>query len=397
MGLQFALAVAHLARLRPSPVRGRLRAWASELSRSYKRRAKRELGLSSVSAAHTGAVTFVQRFDSALRLNVHFHTLALDGVYVRDPSSGELRFAALLAPTVAQVLDVAKRTHARVCQLLRKSGRYLDDENAGSDAGDALTAEQPVLASCYQAAASGLDLLGPRAGRPTLRLLRSPPAQQSPTPELCADVRGVNVHAMVAFDGRDRPRLLRLCRYIARPPLAQERLSLLPDGRVHYEMKKKWRDGTHALVFDVLSFIGRLIALIPPPRFHMLRFHGVLAPHASLRGQVVPGKTAATQPQPAQLSLPHLSPVEALSSSGTPDDNAPKPPSRHPWACLLKHVFAVDVTVCVKCGGPMRLSAFATTPAAIARALARAGLGAQPPPCSPQTRVHEAQLRLAFG
>jgi hypothetical protein len=168
-------------------------------------------------------------------------------------------------------------------------------------------------------------------------------------------------------------------------------------GRVHYEMKKKWRDGTHALVFDVLSFIGRLIALIPPPRFHMLRFHGVLAPHASLRGQVVPGKTAATQPQPAQLSLPHLSPVEALSSSGTPDDNAPKPPSRHPWACLLKHVFAVDVTVCVKCGGPMRLSAFATTPAAIARALARAGLGAQPPPCSPQTRVHEAQLRLAFG
>ena len=102
----------------------------------------------------------MQRFDSALRLNLHFHTLALDGVYVRDPSSRELRFAALPAPTVAQVLDVAKRTQARVCQLLRESGRYLDDEQAGSDAGDALTAEQPVLASCYQAAASGLELLG---------------------------------------------------------------------------------------------------------------------------------------------------------------------------------------------------------------------------------------------
>jgi hypothetical protein len=63
----------------------------------------------------------------------------------------------------------------------------------------------------------------------------------------------------------------------------------------------------------------------------------------------------------------------------------------------LTHVFAVDVTVCVKCGGPMRLVAFATTLAAIARVLARAGLGAQPPPCSPQTRVHQAQLRLAFG
>ena len=46
----------------------------------------------------------------------------------------------------------------------------------------------------------------------------------------------------------------------------------MPDGRVHYEIKKKWRDGTHALIFDPLSFIGRLIALIPPPRVHLLRF-----------------------------------------------------------------------------------------------------------------------------
>jgi Transposase zinc-binding domain/Putative transposase len=89
-----------------------LRAWASELSRSYKRRAKRELGLRSVSDAQTGAVTFVQRFDSALRLNVHFHTLALDGVYVRDACSAELRFMAMAAPTLEQIHDVAKRTEA---------------------------------------------------------------------------------------------------------------------------------------------------------------------------------------------------------------------------------------------------------------------------------------------
>jgi hypothetical protein len=53
-------------------------------------------------------------------------------------------------------------------------------------------------------------------------------------------------------------------------------------------MKKRWRDGTHALVFHPLSLIGRLISLIPPPRFHMLRFHGVLAPHAAVRSVVVP-------------------------------------------------------------------------------------------------------------
>jgi hypothetical protein len=49
----------------------------------YERRrpeAKRALGLRTVGTAEIGAVTFVQRCDSSLRLNVHFHTLALDGV-----------------------------------------------------------------------------------------------------------------------------------------------------------------------------------------------------------------------------------------------------------------------------------------------------------------------------
>jgi hypothetical protein len=54
-----------------------LSAFVQELSRSLKRRAKQELDLATVKAAHTGAVCAVQRTDSALRLNV----LALDGAY----------------------------------------------------------------------------------------------------------------------------------------------------------------------------------------------------------------------------------------------------------------------------------------------------------------------------
>jgi hypothetical protein len=61
-------------------------------------RAKQELGLTSVAEVHTGAVTFIQRFDSALRLNPHLHALALDGVYVRDPDDGQLRFRPLPPP-----------------------------------------------------------------------------------------------------------------------------------------------------------------------------------------------------------------------------------------------------------------------------------------------------------
>ena len=41
-----------------------------------------------------GAVTFIQRFGDALNLNVHFHTLALDGLY-DDGDEGEMRFRPL--------------------------------------------------------------------------------------------------------------------------------------------------------------------------------------------------------------------------------------------------------------------------------------------------------------
>ena len=57
-----------------------LDAFVSSLTRSLRRRAKKHLGLRSMEDALTDAVTFVQRTDSALRPNVHAHTLALDGV-----------------------------------------------------------------------------------------------------------------------------------------------------------------------------------------------------------------------------------------------------------------------------------------------------------------------------
>ena len=77
-------------------------AFVEELRRSLRFRAKHALGLKSVTDAHTGTVASIQRTDSALRLNVHFHVLALDGVYVRDGKSGLLVFHALATPTRAR-------------------------------------------------------------------------------------------------------------------------------------------------------------------------------------------------------------------------------------------------------------------------------------------------------
>jgi hypothetical protein len=212
--------------------------FARALEHSMRWRAKKLLALSSVDDALFGAVTFVQRSDSALRLAPHAHTLALDGVYVKD--AGALVFHALPPPSVADVYDVALRTHARLAKVLAAHGRSLD-----APAEAALDEDEAVLASCYAASAADVELLGARAGQRTTKLvraLREVPAVTAA--RACADVHGVNVHAEVALDGRDRARLERLVRYVTRPPLATDRLEEHPGGRVRYGFKKAWKDGT---------------------------------------------------------------------------------------------------------------------------------------------------------
>ncbi len=59
--------------------------------------------------AHTGAVTLIQRFGSALNLTVHLHMLFLDGVYVEDNKYGSaLRFQWIKSPTNE---ELARLTH----------------------------------------------------------------------------------------------------------------------------------------------------------------------------------------------------------------------------------------------------------------------------------------------
>ncbi len=84
---------------------------------------------------HVGAVTFVQRSDSALRLNVHFHTLALDGVYVRS-EAGPLDFHRLGEPTRADVERVAAWTHAGLLRVLARHGRSLEGIEHAPDPSD---------------------------------------------------------------------------------------------------------------------------------------------------------------------------------------------------------------------------------------------------------------------
>ena len=311
---------------------------------------------------------------------------------MRDEQTGELGFRPLGEPTAEQVTSVAQHTFERVKTILHRASRSLLDEHGAADDDDSFGVEQPVLAACYGASVRGHDLLGNRPGQSTLRLVETQVDDQRRQMEPVGKVHGFDVHAKVAVDGRDRKQLERICRYIARPPIAQDRLSRLPDGRLRYTMKNPWSDGTTAVVFEPLDFIARLVALIPPPRFHMLRFVGILAPHCLLRNKVVPKPISVTPQRPVQLSL--FGPGKELHTvAGKPLDQ-PVTVGRRRWAWLLRHVFGADVTVCPACQGSMNISEVATTVAAIDRILGRYGLSklARGPP--PTTGSAQLSLRL---
>jgi hypothetical protein len=100
---------------------------------------------------------------------------------------------------------------------------------------------------------------------------------------------GFSLDASVRIEGHDRAGLERLLRCCARPPFALERLEQLGDDQLVYRFPKPQPDGRTELRLTPVELIDRLAALIPPPRLHRHRYHGVLAPNDLLRALTRPG------------------------------------------------------------------------------------------------------------
>ena len=167
----------------------------------------------------------------------------------------------------------------------------------------------------------------------------------------------------------ERQRLEQLCRYISRPELANQRVQINSAGQVVLKLKTAWRDGTTHIVMSPLEFMQRLAALVPRPRLHLIRFHGVLAPNSKLRAMVVPdGPEEVT----GESEL-------AATESGCTHCR----PARISWARLLKRVFEIDLEHCPNCGGQLRIIAAILESAVIERILTHLGLQARAPPRAP--------------
>jgi len=118
--------------------------------------------------------------------------------------------------------------------------------------------------------------IGPQKGRKVFCLQTLPPQMEaSPDNARVAKLNGFSLHTGIAAKAHQRDKVERLCLYIDRPAIAEQRLSLTPTGKVRYELKTPFRNGTTDAIFEPFNFISRLAALVRKPRVNLVRFHGV--------------------------------------------------------------------------------------------------------------------------
>ena len=313
----------------------------------------------------TGAVTLIQRFGSAANLNIHFHCLFLDGVY--RMVEGKALFQVVPPPSEAQLQKLLHQIMQRLMKSLTRQGFLTEEEGTlGLNETDDI---DPSLVALHSASCTYRIALGPRAGQKVLTLKTAEPQDWAIPSDRCVSHSGFSLHANTYCAPTNRSKLEQLCRYITRPALANERVKVNHNGDVVLKLKSAYRDGTTHLVMTPLEFMQKLAALIPRPRLNLTRYHGVLAPNAKLRSQIIP------QP-PEDSTDGDVKDTEAMACTGVRKQYIP-------WARLLKRVFGIDIEICPHCQGELKIVAAIEDPAVIVRILKHLGLPTRAPPRKP--------------
>lgn len=325
-----------------------------------KRLAKNELGLASMKHVHPGAITAIHRVGSALNLNLHLHSVFVDGVFVQVEPTDEPVFRALPGPEKGDILGLAWDICLQTKKLLEKVGKYFDADPEA----DTLAQDSALLAACYAASLQGTVALGPRAGQGVLRSGEYVERAEQECVETEQTLgHGYNLHAGHRVSWSDKKGRERILRYILRPPIATERLSWDGHGQVVYRLGKPWANGTKSFAFLPLDFVAKLLPMVPPPRVNQIRYHGVFGPHSRLREQIVPGSPESDD-EPGQLRFRFASSKADKKGKGS---------ERIPWAELAARTFDIDVLECPRCNcRPMRVVSVVTAPTTDELAIATA-------------------------
>lgn len=287
--------------------------------RHLKWKAKRLFGLESVELAQSGAITAIHRASRSLRVNLHFHCLVTDGVYVIDWDDDTATFRELPPPSRQEIDDIAWKTCLEVRDMLVARNKWRDIP-------DQTLRDRTIY---------GHISVGPVSAHRDVRF--------------CTEVSSHSTEDSVERDGAypfdiwasqhvragDRKKRDRLVNYILSPPVTDEQLSLTPDGNMVLEYEGPHRDVMMTRTFEPLDMMDTLASLAPLPRSKLIRSHGVYAPNARLRKKVVPGRPAGTP---------------------LPDDEE-HAEERRAWAELFARVYPVDIIRCPRCRRRLKLIA----------------------------------------
>ena len=192
---------------------------------------------------------------------------------------------------LAQVLATVR---TRVGQLLARHRLEPEDDTVPADP---LTEASPVLAGLVGASVQGRVALGPRAGARVRRLGDEPdpghatpaaPARPSSMASISTPMSGSPPTTAPASNGSAATS--------SAPRSPSTASSSAPDGRVLVQLKTMWRAGTSHLLFEPVELLEKLAAITPRPTINLVLYHGVLAPRARWRAQVVPYGRPAPSP-----------------------------------------------------------------------------------------------------
>jgi hypothetical protein len=156
-----------------------------------------------------------------------------------------------------------------------------------------------------------------------------------------------------------------------------------PDARLVYELPRPARDGRTRIRLSPLELLDRLARLIPPPRVHRHRYHGVFAPYATWRREATRygREDAASDP-----------PGGATDATGPTCGHGGDRGPRRRWAQLLARVYEVHPLQCPACHGEMRILAFLTDPGVVRPILRHLLIPEHPPPVSPARGPPQTEL-----
>jgi Putative transposase/Transposase zinc-binding domain len=365
--LSLPMPLRYLVAYNPDALKVVIDSFTSGIFAWLKRQAKKNGITVSFDKLRPGSITFVQRFGSAMNLNVHLHAVFSDGVFIEDEAE-MLIFNRLAGPTLDDIRciseKIALRVHKWLCQKVR-------EEDA-----DDFAQKQPLLAACYSASMRHITGLGKQAGQPLLRLLTEPEQSMDISDREARTVQGYNLYASNSIEAADRQGLERQLRYMGRPPISAERLKLAPDGRIILKLKKAWSNGTSHIILTAYEFLERLVAMVPPPRKNLIRYHGIFAPNAKWRKAVVPGPAKEENQEDTNKIEPAL--------GGIPKKNIG-------FAKLMARVFGIDVLSCPRCSATMQVISFITEHKVICDILTSLKMPTAPPEAAMASIIAEQE------